>query len=191
MYIYIFVDRSTLLSNDLFLSSDDSEQEAKPKRKTEERKKKRERSIKSSEESTSAKKSKQVVSPVTPSARVTASELFGEDSDNEESVTPTQRPHKTGNIPPLYSYFTRRMAKGYSRQISETKEGKYYVEVKIYNTEEIKKVMPINRWRSAITTIKTKLDENKESWPHLKEFVKATQNDFKNCPITCIGAYDT
>lgn len=190
IFFYFFVHRSKLLNNDLFLSSDDSDQELKSKRKTEERKTKRERSSKPSEESSSAKKSKTMISPVTPPARVTATELFGEDSDNEESITPAHRPHKTGNIPPLYSYFTRRMAKGYSRQISETKEGKYYVEVKIYNTEEIKKIMPINRWRSAITTIKTKLDDNKESWVHLKEFVKATQNDFKNCAITHMGAYD-
>lgn len=163
----------------------------KSKRKTEERKTKRERSSKSSEDQPSRpKKSKTIISPVTLPARVTAKELFGEDSGNEESVTPTPRSYKTGNIPPLYSYFTRRMAKGYSRQISETKEGKYYVEVKIYNTEEIKKILPINRWRSAITTIKTKLDDSKESWVHLKEFVKSTQNDFKNCAITHMGVYD-
>lgn len=151
---------------------------------------KRERSGKSGE-GPSAKKSKPIISPVTLPARVTAGELFGEDSDDEGSVTRTQSSIKTGNIPPLYSYFTRRMAKGYSRQISETKEGKYYVEMKIYNTDEIKKIMPINRWRSAITTIKTKLDENKESWHHIKEFIKSTQKDFKNCPLTHIGTYDS
>ncbi|XP_026744756.1 uncharacterized protein LOC113506097 [Trichoplusia ni] len=181
---------SKLLANDLFLSSDESEAEVKPKRKSEDKKMKRDRSDKKGEGS-SSKKSKPTIPPISPPARVTANELFGnEDSDKNECVKSST---KTGNVPPIHSYFTKRQAKGYSRQISETKEGKYYeyVEVKIYDVEEIKKIMPMNRWRYAITSIKTKLDEDKESWHHIKEFILATQKDFKNCPLSYLGSYET
>nr|XP_049694812.1 uncharacterized protein LOC126054231 [Helicoverpa armigera]XP_049703896.1 uncharacterized protein LOC126056152 isoform X2 [Helicoverpa armigera] len=176
---------SKLPANDLFLSSDDSEAEVKPKGKSEDKKMKRGKSS----EGSSSKKSKPTISPISPPACVTANELFGDEDDDKNECVKSST--KTGNVPPIHSYFTKRLRKGYSRQISETKEGKYYVELKIYDVEEIKKIMPINRWRHAITTIKTKLDEDKESWHHIKDFILATQKDFKNCPLSYLGSYET
>ena len=115
-------------------------------------------------------------------------DLFGEDSDPETSSPSSSTTGK--NAPPLFSYFTKRAKKGYSRQISESKHGKYYVELKIYETDEIKKIQPVNRWRHSIATIKTHLNEDADSWNHIKEFVLLTQNDFKNCPITLLGGYE-
>lgn len=134
------------------------------------------------------KKSRATIAPYTPPPRLTSSDLFGEDSDAEPPKT-SNAATKTG-IPPLHSYFTRRQAKGYTRQMSETKEGRFYIELKIYNAEEVQKIMPINRWRYAITTIKIKLDEKNESWCSIKDFVKLTKKDFKNCPISVVGSYE-
>lgn len=122
-------------------------------------------------------------------SRITSADLFGEDSDEVSKTSTTSV--RNGTVPPLYSYFTKRDVKGFTRQISETKQGKYYVELKIYNTEEIKKIMPINRWRYAITTIKTKIDTDKESWQHIKDFVTFTRRDFKNCPSSVVGSYES
>lgn len=132
------------------------------------------------------KKAKTIAS-YTPPPRLTAVDLFGEDSDNEQKPSTST---KTGNIPPLISNIMTRETKGFSKQVNEKAEGKYYVELKIYNVEEIKKISPINRWRYAITSIKTRIDENKESWRSLKEFVNQSRKDFNNCPITLIGSYE-
>lgn len=131
-------------------------------------------------------KKAKTIAPCTPPPRLTSVDLFGEDSDNEQKPSTSTKP---GNIPPLISNIMRRESNGFSKQINERAEGKYYVDVKIYNADEIKNISPISRWRYAITSIKTKLDENKESWRFLKEFVKHARTDFKNCPISLIGAY--
>lgn len=174
------------MANDLFLSSEDSEVETKPQEKNMKRK-----ASKPKEVSTS-KKSKTVINPITPPARITSQDLFGQDSDDEPKSEPSQGCSKTGKaIPPLYSYYTKRESKGYSRQISETKKGKYYVELKIYDAEEIKKIQPMNRWRHSIITIKTQVNDDHNSWRYVKDFVKATHADFKNCPVALLGLYDS
>lgn len=133
-----------------------------------------------------AKKSKKVkINPLeNPPMKITAQDLFGSDSEHEEEGTVS----KPGNEPPrqLYSYFTRRVANGYARQLSETKRGSYYVELKIYNTQEVEKIAPVNRWRHSVLTIKTKASDDSECWPHVKEFVAACRRDFKNCPTAFI-----
>ncbi|XP_028162794.1 uncharacterized protein LOC114354564 [Ostrinia furnacalis] len=177
---------SKLLTKDLFLSSDDSEVESKPV----EKKSNKRRSSSKPREEPKVKKTKTSITPYTPPPRLTANDLFGEDSDEEHRVKPSTS-SKSGNIPPLLSSFTRRESRGFSKQISETKEGKYYVELKIYNTEEVQKIAPINRWRYAITTIKMKLDEHKDSWHTLKEFVNLIKKDFRNCPVSLLGSYES
>lgn len=186
----LFVYRSDLVANDLFLSSD-SEAESSvpapvPKPAPEEKKLKR-KSTKAIEGA--SKKPKTKISPISPPARLTAQDLFGNDS--EEEVNPAPSSSKTGKpLPPLYSYFTKRESKGYTRRINETLRGKYYVELKIYDAEEIRKIQPINRWRYAITTVKTSLDDDKEAWRHIKGFVRESQKGFLNCPTTLLGLYE-
>ena len=118
--------------------------------------------------------------------KLTARDLFGSESDEEDSsVKPS-----TGKPPsPLFSYFTKRISKGYARKISETKQGPYYVEVKVYNCNEIADVPPVNRWRHSIVTIKTKIDADTEIWRHLKGFTSSVEKDFRNCPATLINSY--
>lgn len=120
--------------------------------------------------------------------KLTARDLFGSESDEEDSsVKPSTSTGKTP--PPLHSYFTKRVNKGYARKISETKQGPYYVEVKVYNCNEIADIPPVNRWRHSIVTIKTKVDADTEMWRHLKGFTSSVEQDFRNCPATLINSY--
>lgn len=82
----------------------------------------------------------------------------------------------------LLSYITRRLSNGHARQSHSTKTGSHYVELKVYKCDEIKKVLPVNRWRQAIVTIKNQTDDNTEAWQHLSNFIIATRKEYRTCP---------
>lgn len=122
------------------------------------------------------------------SARATAQELFGDISDSDEEPQPPPKP-KGKTKAPVYNYYTRRLANGHSRQINENKKGSHYIEIKVYKTEEIEHVLPLNRWRHAIVTIKNKINEDSDSWRVLSQLIAATRKDFKDCPPTFVSNY--
>lgn len=160
------------MADQLFPSSDESVVDTSPKTT----KKKRKISDKASgSQPTTSKKAK---------SRATVRDLFGTDSDDDELD------HRIGKkIAPIYSYVTRRLANGFSRQINEEKTGSFYIELKIYNSDEIERVPPINRWRHSVLTIKNKTDSDTESWKHLNTFIKETRKEFKKCAPTFINSY--
>lgn len=112
-----------------------------------EKKKKRVSSRGSTEcHSSASKKSKTAAKP-------TAQDLFGSDSDDDNGEVTTGK-----KIQPIYSYITRKIANGFSRQIDEKKTGNYYIDLKIYRCEDIERVTPVNRWRHSVMTIKNKCE---------------------------------
>lgn len=117
---------------------------------------------------------------------VTAKELFGSDSEDEEDDSSKSVPASSGK---LLSYMSRRLANGVSRQGHPTKTGTHYVELKVYRTDEIQKIAPVNRWRQAIVTIKNQTDDTGEAWQHLANFIIATRKEFKTCPPTFVSNY--
>lgn len=120
--------------------------------------------------------------------RPTSYDLFGTDSDDEqEEETAASTTGK--KIPPLHSYYTRRVANGLSKQTFENKKGKFYIELKIYDHSEIERVAPINRWRHAIISVKNRTDDGTPAWKHVKDFFKETHNEFKHCPIDYVSSY--
>lgn len=120
--------------------------------------------------------------------RPTSHDLFGTDSDDEqeeEAVAST-----SGNkIAPLHSYYTRRVAKGISKQTFENKKGKFFIEVKIYDHDEVERISPINRWRHAIISVKNRTNDDTPAWKYLKDFLKETHKEFKHCPIDYVNSY--
>lgn len=126
------------------------------------------------------------INPVSNISKPTAHDLFGSDSEEE----PVPEITKKGKKPaPVYSYFTRRLANGFSRQSNETKSGSHFVEIKIYKTTEIENVLPVNRWPHSIITIKNQIDEGSETWRVLSELIGVTRKDFKKCPPAFISQY--
>ncbi|PZC86441.1 hypothetical protein B5X24_HaOG209160 [Helicoverpa armigera] len=162
------------MADQLFPSSDESMVDASIKSS----KKKRKVPEKTTDNQPSTSKKTKVKS--------TARDLFGSDSDDDELDRGTADGKK---IAPIYSYITRRLANGFSRQIDEAKTGGYYVELKIYNTDEIERVPPVNRWRHSVITIKNKTNTDTESWKLLNAFIKETRKEFKNRTPTFISSY--
>lgn len=116
--------------------------------------------------------------------KTTASELFGNDSGDEEEQKRGKK-----KLTPLYSSISTRVANGTSRKTDDSKSGSHYVELKIYKCDEVEHVSPMNRWRHAIISIKNKTYENTEAWRLLSNYINATRKEFKNCPPTFVGAY--
>lgn len=129
------------------------------------------------------------ISPIPPLPKTTARDLFGADSEDEDEPAEHAASKSGKKIQPMYSYFTRKIARGYSRQSDENKVGSHYIELKIYKCDEIKNVLPLNRWRHAIVAIKNRTNDNTEAWRRLSEFVAATRKEFRENPPTFINSY--
>lgn len=112
----------------------------------------------------------------TSSGKSSARDVFGSDSDDDGTVLPGNKKNL-----PICSYFSKRVSGGVSRQTDPNKGGSHYVELKVYNCNEIKHIAPMNRWRHAIISVKNRTDENTQAWAHLSEFIKATRREFKGC----------
>ncbi|XP_026745202.1 uncharacterized protein LOC113506560 [Trichoplusia ni] len=126
------------------------------------------------------KRKKSYIHPISLCMKPTSYEVFGTDSDDdreEEAVGSTQGKKN----PPLFSYFTRRVANGLSRQTDEKKTGRHYVELKNYDCAEIERIALINRWRHSIIiiTLKNRTDDGTPAWQHFKEFINKTRQEFK------------
>lgn len=118
--------------------------------------------------------------------KATMKDLFGSDSEDEVETADSS----LGKKPPqLVSYMTRRVANGHARQSDETKQGTHYIELKIYNCEEIERVPPMNRWRQAVVTIKNRCDTNTVAWHNIADYIAAVKKEFKSCPPTFINSY--
>ncbi|XP_047026051.1 uncharacterized protein LOC124644833 [Helicoverpa zea] len=167
----------------IFPSEDESSDGVQMKVKTKENKKRKSSPTRSPQPSTS-KKGKTVIRPIPPITKSTAREVFGSDSDDDAVDAPAEK-----KPPMIYSYVTRRLANGFSRQIDENKKGAFYIELKVYKCDEIERIQPVNRWRHSVITIKNKTDEDSESWRHLNEFIISTRREFKRCTPTFISSY--
>lgn len=118
------------------------------------------------------------------SNKSTAKELFGSDSE-EDNVEEIGKKEST-----LVSYITKRNKNGYSRRVNALKSGTHFVEIKIYKSDEIEKVSPMNRWRHAIIAIKNKSETNTEAWQHLSTYLAAVRKEFKDCPAMTYNSYN-
>lgn len=131
------------------------------------------------------KKKTPIIKPISSVMKPSVSDLFGSDSEEEDAPIPLEPKKGT----PIYSYITRRLANGNSRQINESKTGSHYVELKVYSCNEIQNVQPMNRWRHSVVTIKNRTDTDTEAWSRLTDFIAATRREFKNCPPTFTSNY--
>lgn len=107
---------------------------------------------------------------------MTAQDLFGDDSDDGE------KPGCSNSVEALQSVFINKLSSGLSKQVLPDKKGSHYIEVKVYRTDEIEKVLPINRWRHSVTSLKIRTDVNSEVWTHLANVVKAARKEFRGVP---------
>lgn len=192
-YLYFFRSR---FADDLFLSDDDksSVQDVAISEKKKKRSKPSSSDSRSSHQppkttpSTSASSSskKMKINPVSK-PHLTARDLFGTDSDEEDGDTQTTAGKKPSTV--LLSSITRRLATGHARQSLPTKTGTHYIELKVYRCDEIENVAPMNRWRQAVVALKNRTDEGTEAWGHLTKFMCATRKEFKSSSQTFMSSY--
>lgn len=136
--------------------------------------------------STSSSSKKVKINPVSK-PHLTATDLFGTDSDEEDRDTHETTGKKPNTV--LSSSITRRLATGHARQTLLTKAGTHYIELKVYRCDEIENVAPMNRWRQAVVAVKNRTDEGTEAWGHLTKFICATRKEFKSSPQTFLSSY--
>lgn len=124
------------------------------------------------------KKKTVTINPITP-VQLTMEDLFGENSEDEEP-----EPSGTNSPPPLQSIFINRLATGLSKQVLPDKKGAYYIELKVYRTSDIEHIMPINRWRHSVSSLKIQTDSDSTVWQHLTNVVTAARKEFRGLPNT-------
>lgn len=107
--------------------------------------------------------------------KTSARDMFGSDSDDECAVIPGKKGVE------LCSYYSKRVANGVARQMNTQKQGSHFIELKVYNCEEIKNIQPMNRWRHAVITIKNRTNDDTVAWGYLTDFIRATRKEFKDC----------
>lgn len=105
---------------------------------------------------------------------------MGSDSDiaDEQSA---------GNKTELISYLSRRGSTGISKQFNPNIKGSQFVDLKLYMCSEIENVSPMNRWRNAVVTLKTKIDDDNPAYNYLVKFLKEIKKNFKDCSVTYVS----
>lgn len=81
----------------------------------------------------------------------------------------------------LSSFFVNRVANGNEKR-SAPLEGEYVVDLKVYRTNDIQGVDPIDAWRKALIRVKLQTTEDSEQWRALQRFVHKTDEIFKEDP---------
>lgn len=117
----------------------------------------------------------------TSSTKVTAKDIMGTDSDADEDK-------KIGKKDELISYLCRRGPSGISKQFNSDIRGSRFADLKLYMCNEIQNISPMNRWRHAIVTLKTKIDDDNPAYRYLVKFLKEVKKNFKDCPITYVSS---
>lgn len=128
---------------------------------------------------TSKKRKHQTIAPAAPS-KYSSYELFGTDSedDDDNGGAIKTKSSKHGNN--MFSYFTIKYHKAYSRQIRKYKLGNYYFDLKVYDTN---KSNALNKRPQPQIAIKNRTNCDTEAWYHLKKFIEASRRQTKQCTM--------
>lgn len=77
----------------------------------------------------------------------------------------------------LDSTFTQKVANGNLRR-SLPCSGEFYLELRLYNTSEIATVAPAERWKKAVTALKTQIEVESPTWGHLHKLITNIDKQF-------------
>lgn len=133
--------------------------------------------------STSRKRKHEKIAPAQPPSKYTSYELFGTDSEDEGDDHEIKPRPLGNNSNQMFSYFTIKYPKAYSRQVHKDKVGEYYIELKIHN---LNKSELITKRPRADITIKNRTDCSTEAWFHLKKFIEVCRRQTKQCTMFSI-----
>lgn len=81
----------------------------------------------------------------------------------------------------LPSYFVNRVGNGCERRTAIT-EGEYYIDCKVYKTEDARAIDSMELWKKALVRIKFQADTESPQWRTLQKFVLSTDSLFPDPP---------
>ncbi|XP_069358157.1 uncharacterized protein [Maniola hyperantus] len=78
----------------------------------------------------------------------------------------------------LRSFFSRRVGTGYTLQRADpTKNGEYYIELRVYNTREAA-TLGTDRWKRALITYKSAVEGDSGTWQAVTKLVTAAKEEY-------------
>ncbi|KAI5634922.1 hypothetical protein NE865_12405 [Phthorimaea operculella] len=79
----------------------------------------------------------------------------------------------------LRSFLSRRTGSGVSFQRDYTRQGEYYVELRVYSAREAER-LGADRWKTALISYKGALYPDSPTWKATTELVKAAKREFQS-----------
>lgn len=81
----------------------------------------------------------------------------------------------------LKNFLSRRIASGNSHQSDPTRQGEYYIEVRVSSCRELEAVTD-NRWKHSLISFKIAVDAKTPTWKAVTQLVSAVKQDFRSIP---------
>lgn len=79
----------------------------------------------------------------------------------------------------LRSYLSRRVGSGYTLQSDPTRSGRFYIELRVYNSKEAE-TLAANRWKRALFTLRSSHNDSGPVWKALTGLVIAAKQEYAN-----------
>ncbi|XP_063822980.1 uncharacterized protein LOC135088509 [Ostrinia nubilalis] len=83
----------------------------------------------------------------------------------------------------IASSFTSRVSSGQCRRTAVT-SGEFYIDLKVYNTDDVKNVPPEERYKKALAAVKLQCGEQSQEWEALQRFISSAYVIFEECEPT-------
>lgn len=95
------------------------------------------------------------------------------------SILQSEEQATTNSTPRPASSFITRVSSGHVRRATNT-TGDYFVELKVYKTEDINSVPQDERYRKALASLKLECADNSKEWDALQKFISTAYLLFEN-----------
>lgn len=92
-------------------------------------------------------------------------------------ITPKPSVSKT-----LDSSITHKLPNGTTKRARVLK-GDFFIELKVYNTEDIRGELPDQRWKKSLLAVKAQIDADSSQWESLEKFVKQVKKLFEDVDV--------
>lgn len=87
------------------------------------------------------------------------------------------------NLPdPLGSSITNRVANGVTKRACSL-NGAYFVEMRVYATDDIRSELPTERWKKALLSLKAQIDVETPEWESLQKCIKNLKALFEEVDV--------
>jgi hypothetical protein len=100
-------------------------------------------------------------------------ELFPEDKSLAQNYS---EPDQLG------SSITQRVADGMTRRAVDL-EGAFFLELRVYNTDDIRSELAVEKWKKALLAVKAQIDTDSLQWEYLQKLTKHLKTLFDDADV--------